>query len=74
MQETVSVKVPKEIKKKMKRLPIKWSEVIRKAIEREISVYERKKAVKDLIGFVAEAPKVQKGASTKIIKEVREES
>jgi len=74
MQETVSVKVPKEIKKKMKRLPIKWSEVIRKAIEREISVYERKKAVKDLIGFVAEAPKVQKGTSTKIIKEVREES
>ncbi|MEM3083761.1 MAG: hypothetical protein QXU32_12515 [Nitrososphaerales archaeon] len=74
MQETVSVKVPKELKKRMKELPIKWSEIIRKTIEKEISTYERRKAVKDLIDTVASAPKVPKGTSTKIIKEVREES
>jgi hypothetical protein len=74
MQETVSVKVPKELKTKMKKLPIKWSEIIRKTIEQEISIYERRKAVKDLIDTVASAPKIPKGASTKIIKEVREES
>ncbi len=74
MQETVSVKVPKELKQKMKKLPIKWSEVIRKTIELEISTYERRKVVKDLIDLVASAPKVPKGTSAKIIKEIREES
>lgn len=73
MQETVSVKVPKDLKKKMKKLPIKWSEVIRKTIEREISIYERRKVVKDLLGLASSAPKVPKGTSTKIIKEIREE-
>ena len=74
MQETVSVKVPKELKKKMKKLPIKWSEVIRKTIEREVSIYERRKVVKDLIDLTATAPKVPKGTAAKIIKEIREET
>jgi len=73
MQETVSVKVPKELKERMKKLPIKWSEIIRTTIEREISIYQRRQAVKDLIDLVASAPKVPRGTSAKIIKEIREE-
>ncbi len=74
MQETVSVKVPKELKRRMKKIRIKWSEVIRKTIEQEISTYERRKAVKDLIDLSTRAPKVPKGTSAKIIKGIREES
>ncbi len=74
MQETVSVKVPKELKRRMKKIPIKWSEVIRKTIEQEISTHERRKAVKDLIDLSTSAPKVPKGTSAKIIKAIREES
>ncbi|MEM3065357.1 MAG: hypothetical protein QW177_08285 [Candidatus Nitrosotenuis sp.] len=44
----VSVKVSKRTKKKMHAINIKWSEVLRKAIENKIREYERKQGIADL--------------------------
>lgn len=71
MQETISVKIPKELKKKMKKLPIKWSEVIRKSIEEEILAHDRREAIEDLMGLASKAPKVSKGTSVKILRIIR---
>lgn len=47
----VSVKVPKRIKEKMRTIDVRWSEVLRKAIELKIKEHERKKAVADFLEF-----------------------
>lgn len=49
----VSVKVSKDTKKKMHSMNIKWSEVIRKAIETKIKEYERKQRIADYLEFRA---------------------
>lgn len=43
----VSVKVPRKVKEKMRSMgdEVKWGELLRKAIEAEIDVHERNKAV-----------------------------
>ena len=71
MQETISVKIPKELKKKMKKLPIKWSEVIRKSIEEEILAHDRREAIEDLMELASKAPKVSKGTSVRILRIIR---
>lgn len=41
---SVTVRVPKELKKQMERIRINWSEYIRQAIEKRIELEEAKKA------------------------------
>lgn len=47
----VSVKVPESLRKKMKRIDVRWSDILRTAIEKEVQRHERKKAVSDLLEF-----------------------
>lgn len=73
----VSVKVPKLIKAKMRTMDVKWSEVLRKAIELKIKEHERKAAVSDFLEFRTKA-KVPKNKSAShsseaLVRETREE-
>ncbi|MEM0053367.1 MAG: hypothetical protein QXW80_05170 [Candidatus Micrarchaeia archaeon] len=47
--ESVTIKVDKELKKRMKEININWSEYIRDAIRRKIELEERKEAASKLI-------------------------
>lgn len=70
----VSVKVPASLKKKMKKIDVKWSEVLRRAIEKEIQRHERKKAVSDLLEFAEQKPKNKSGKPVEdFLRETREE-
>lgn len=74
MSEVLSVKVPKEIKKRMKQVPLKWSEVIREAIQEKLREYERSKAIENFLEVTKDAPKLPAGTSVSIIRKMREES
>ncbi|HXG74324.1 MAG TPA: hypothetical protein VNK44_05865 [Candidatus Nitrosotenuis sp.] len=72
----VSVKVSKRTKKKMHAMNIKWSEVLRKAIENKIKEYERKQGIAGFLEFRAKS-KVPKNktpyTSEALVMQTREE-
>jgi hypothetical protein len=74
MSEVLSVKIPKETKKRMKQVPVKWSEVIRHAIEEKIREHERSQAVDAFLATAKNAPRVPEGMTTRLIRKIREES
>ena len=74
MSEVLSVKVPKETKRRMKQVPMKWSEIIRRAIEEKLQEYEKSKAVENFMEAIKDAPKLPKGSAVSTIRKIREES
>ncbi|MEM2785322.1 MAG: hypothetical protein QXW37_01760 [Candidatus Nitrosotenuis sp.] len=73
----VSVKVSRRIKKKMRSMNIKWSEVLRKTIESKIKEYERKQGIADFLEFRAKSKEVPKNktpyTSEALVRQTREE-
>jgi Arc/MetJ-type ribon-helix-helix transcriptional regulator len=45
-QPVITVKIPEEMKKKMKQIDVNWSEYIRECVQEKIS-YEKRKAASD---------------------------
>ncbi|MGI0048096.1 MAG: hypothetical protein ACREAW_01015 [Nitrososphaera sp.] len=70
----VSVKVPDRLRKKMKKIDIKWGDILRRAIEKEVRQHERKRAVSDLLEFTKQKPRNRSGKSVEaFLRETREE-
>lgn len=44
MSVVISIRVPKELKKKMEKIPLNWSKFIRESIQRKIMEIERQEA------------------------------
>lgn len=70
--ETVSVKVPTEIKEKMKQLGIKPSKLLRKAIEEEIRRKQVKKIKEEIQDLKATFDKIPIETVVRSIREDRE--
>lgn len=70
--ETVSVKVPSEMKEKMRKLGIKPSELLRKAIEDEIRKREVQRIKEEIKGLKATLDKIPIEAAIRSIREDRE--
>ncbi|MBI5025427.1 MAG: hypothetical protein HZC12_01610 [Nitrospirae bacterium] len=68
----VAVRVPEEIKKKMKEVPEDWSDYLRKAIEDRINMEERKRLVKEIKELLKDVPRAPRGTAAKIIREIRD--
>ena len=68
----VAVRVPEEIKKRMKEVPEDWSEYLRKAIEDRIQREKNKKALEDLKKLWKRMPKTPKGFGAKSVREDRD--
>lgn len=68
----VAVRVPEEIKKKMRDVPEDWSEYIRKAIEERINIEERKRILREVKEILKDVPKAPKGTAAKLIREMRD--
>lgn len=49
MTTSITVKIDKKLKERMKEIRINWSEYIREAIRRRIELEERKKAAEKLL-------------------------
>jgi len=70
---TVTVKVNKNLKRKMSVLKINWSQYIRDAIRRRVELEERRNAAKKLLEDLrAEKHIAPKGFINKTIRETRE--
>lgn len=70
MSETITIRLPRELKEKMKQNPAKWSEEVRRFIEERVSQLELLAALKE-IESKAEKRKTRTD-STKLIREDRE--
>jgi len=72
-KSTITIKVEKELKEKMKEIKINWSEYIREAIRQKIEQEERKRVAEKLLqDLKAKKHVVPKGFINKSIRELRD--
>ena len=70
MSSTFTIRIPRELKEKMKRVPAEWSEEVRSFIEERVRHLELMKAIEE-VGARAEKRQVRVD-STRLIREDRE--
>ncbi len=69
----ITVRVPDELKLKMKELDINWSEEIREFIRRRIDKEERRKKINEALEILKRTPvSVERGFSAKSVREDRD--
>ena len=68
----VSVRVPRELRREMKKYDISWSEEIREFIKKRIEEEEKKRALQEVIELVESLPGVPKGTAKKLVREDRD--
>ncbi len=72
MSETVTFRIPTELKERARRHPeVNWSEVVREAIAREVEVRERLETLKLLNELRNRVKKVEKGQLDSWLREDR---
>jgi len=70
MSSTFTVRIPRELKEKMKKLPVEWSEEVRSFIEERVKQLELIRAIED--GELRADRRKLRIDSTKLIREDRE--
>ncbi|MDI3475972.1 MAG: hypothetical protein PWQ79_1367 [Thermococcaceae archaeon] len=68
----ISVRIPDELKAKMKELDINWSEEIRKFIEEKIREQEKEKLLNEIDSFLERIPELERGKATKLVRDSRD--
>jgi len=68
----ISVRVPDELKEKMKKYDINWSEEIRRFIERKIKNEEKAKLLDEIDSFLKNVPELERGKATKLLRDSRD--
>lgn len=69
---TITIRIDDELKKRMEKLKINWSEYIRDAIRRRVELEERKKAARALLeGLRSGEGIVPKGFVEEALRELR---
>ena len=68
----ISVSVPDELKEKMKKYDINWSEEIRRFIELKVREIDRKKLLDEIDSFLENVPELPKGNATKLVRDDRD--
>lgn len=70
---TITIKIEKELKDKMREVGINWSEYVREAIRRRIELEERRRAAEKLLqDLKAGKHRVPKGFINRSIRELRD--
>ena len=68
----MSIRIPPELRREMKKYDINWSEEIREFIKRRIEEEEKKRALQEVIELVESLPGVPKGTAKRLVREDRE--
>ncbi|ASJ12441.1 type II toxin-antitoxin system VapB family antitoxin [Thermococcus thioreducens] len=68
----ISVRVPDELKAKMKKYDINWSEEIRRFIEQKIRDEEKAKLLDEIDSFLKSVPELERGKATKLLRDSRD--
>jgi len=73
MSAVISVRVPRELKERMRKLKnVNWSEIIRKFIEDVVSRYEAEEALKKIEEDLKDIPELPAGTVSRLIRLDRE--
>ncbi|USS41778.1 hypothetical protein NF865_02125 [Thermococcus aggregans] len=70
--EVVSFRIPPELKRKMKKVDINWSEEVRKFIEAKVKEYMREKALEEIDAMLASLPEAERGTAKKYVRDDRD--
>ena len=68
----ITVRVPRELKEKMKELDINWSEEIRKFIVRRIDEELRKRRIQEALAMLKGTGSVERGFAERAVREGRD--
>ncbi len=68
----ISVRIPDELKAKMKELDVNWSEEIRQFIERRIREEEKTRLLDEIDSFLKNIPELESGKATKLVRDSRD--
>lgn len=71
VNEVVSIRIPKELKKRMKEMNINWSEEIRSFIEEKVREHRRKMKLKEINEMLRNV-RTQKGRAVRYVREDRD--
>ncbi len=74
MSTVITVRVSKELKRKMDALrgKVNWSKEIRAFIEKVIREYEQMEAIEELESLIKSLPPAKKGTAHKLVREDRD--
>lgn len=72
VKQVVSLRVPRELKKRMKSIDINWSEEIREFIEARVREHKKKKAIEGIDEMLKNIKKVEMGTAAKYVREDRD--
>jgi post-segregation antitoxin (ccd killing protein) len=68
----ITIRIPRELKEKMRKININWSEEMRKFIARRIDEEVRRKQIEEAIAMLKESGSVEKGFAEKSVRENRD--
>ncbi|WP_457741871.1 type II toxin-antitoxin system VapB family antitoxin [Thermococcus sp.] len=68
----ISVRVPDELKEKMKKYDINWSEEIRRFIELRVREIDKEKLLDEIDSFLENVPELPKRKATKLVRDDRD--
>ncbi len=68
----ISVRIPDELKAKMKELDVNWSEEIRRFIERRIREEDKEKALRKMHELLTGGTPAERGTGRKYVREDRD--
>jgi len=68
----VSIRIPPELRREMRKYDINWSREIREFIKKRIEEEEKKRALQEVIEIVESLPGVPKGTAKKLVREDRD--
>ena len=72
--DVVSIRIPRELKKKMERLRpyVKWSDEIRRFIESKVEELNRKLVLEEIRGILSKVPETKRGTAAKYVRDDRD--
>ena len=70
--EVVSFRIPKELKRNMRRAGINWSEEVRKFIEAKVRECLGRKALEEIDAMLADLPQTSRGTARRYVREDRD--
>ena len=74
VNEVVSIRIPRELKKKMKEIDINWSEEIRNFIEEKVREHRRKMKLREINEMLKDVRTARRGDAARYVREDRDSS
>ncbi len=74
MSEVLSIRIPRELKKKMEELKnfVDWKQEIIKFLEERVKYYEKQRILKEVNEIIERHPRLPKGTAIELVREDRD--